>query len=420
MADGRGGTSRENHDATHHVRDALILRESIQEFPGPVAVYDSEDRLIACNELYRWVHGTAFERVQRQAGANRIRYEDLVRESAVDVVPLEEFEAHVADRLRAQREANTKPIDRYYPNRGWFRITKVRTPSGAVVGFATDVTELKEKTVALEEARAAAEAANIAKSAFLANMSHELRTPLNAIIGLSEALGHGVFGDLDEKHKNYIQDIRNSGNHLLALISDLLDLAKVEAGKMEMDWEAFDLNGLISECMAMMSPIAGQKSVMLESDLPPGGLLIPDQLGTTADLGTNAALVTNSDVMTTADLMVNADRRKIKQALLNILSNAVKYSDVGGSVRISIARTEQQLEIKIRDNGIGIDKEQLDFVFEPFGRVQSTFTAMPDGAGLGLPIARRLMELHGGDIAIESNPGDGTTVTLQLPSSILL
>ena len=262
MANHTEGRQADTRTDAHDARDARILRESIREFPGPVAVYDDQDRLIAHNELYRWVHGGAFERVKRKAGAERILYEDLVRESARDVVPPEEFEAHVADRIRAQREANSTPIDRYYPNRGWFRITKVRTPSGAVVGFATDVTELKEKTLALEQARAAAEAASIAKSAFLANMSHELRTPLNAIIGLSEALEMGVFGDLaNEAHKGYITDIHNSGNHLLALISDLLDLAKVEAGKMELEPEDFGLTELIDECLTMISPIAGQNSV---------------------------------------------------------------------------------------------------------------------------------------------------------------
>lgn len=391
MANHPGGNVPSERDAAQHMRDALILKESIQEFPGPVAVYDDEDRLIACNELYRWVHGAAFEKVQKKVGAGRIIYEDLVRESAKDVVPPEEFEAHVADRIRAQREANSTPVDRFYPNRGWFRITKVRTPSGAVVGFATDITELKEKSVALEEARAAAESANIAKSAFLANMSHELRTPLNAIIGLSEALLMGVLGDLSgDKRKNYLKDIHTSGNHLLALISDLLDLAKVEAGKMELEPEEFDLKGLIGECLAMMAPIADGNGITLAPDLPRD------------------------------ELLVMADRRKIKQALLNILSNAVKYSEPGGGVYLSLLHGEDRLEMKVRDEGIGIDMEQLDYVFEPFGRLRSTFTAMPEGAGLGLPIARRLMELHGGDITIESNPGVGTTVTLFLPSSVVI
>ena len=158
---------------------------------------------------------------------------------------------------------------------------------------------------------------------------------------------------------------------------------------MELECEPFDLNALIGECLTMMSPIAEQNRVALDSKLP------------------------------SEDLMINADRRKVKQALLNILSNAVKYSNVGGSVLLYLARTQHHLQIKVRDDGIGIDMDQLDYVFEPFGRVQSSFTAMPDGAGLGLPIARRLMELHGGDIAIESNRGDGTTVNLQLPASVI-
>lgn len=390
MADDFRGADILGPDAAQHLRDAQILRESIQEFPGPVAVYDDLDRLIACNELYRWVQGAAFQRVVEKTGSQRFFYEDLVRESAKDAVPSEKLEAYVADRLRAQRDADGKPTDRYYPDRGWFRIFKVRTPSGAVVGFATDITELKEKTVALEEARAAAEAASIAKSAFLANMSHELRTPLNAIIGLSEALELGVFGSMEDRHRDYIRDIHTSGNHLLALISDLLDLAKVEAGKMELEPEEVDLNGLIGECLTMMSPIASQNRITIENSLPG------------------------------RELLVRADRRKLKQALLNILSNAVKYSNPGGSVFLSLLRTTERLAIKVRDEGIGIDMEQLDYVFEPFGRLQSSFTAMPDGAGLGLPIARRLMELHGGDITIESNPGKGTAVTLILPATVLV
>lgn len=390
MADDTGGATHKGRNTAQELIDALILKESIQEFPGPVAVYDSDDMLIACNELYRWVHGAAFDIVQRRAAGGRFSYEDLIRESAKHVVPPDQVDAHVADRLRAQREADSAPVDRYYPNRGWFRITKVRTPSGAVVGFATDVTELKEKTVALEQAREEAESASIAKSAFLANMSHELRTPLNAIIGLSEALETGVFGNLSDKHKGYIHDINISGHHLLALISDLLDLAKVEAGKMDLEPEEFDLVGLIDECLAMMAPIASQSAIAVQRDLP-------------------------------ADRMaVLADRRKIKQALLNILSNAVKYSRPEGSVFLKLTQTKDYVIIVVRDEGQGIDMDRLDFVFEPFGRLQSNFTAMPEGAGLGLPIARRLMELHGGDITIESKLGKGTTVTLSLPVHVVI
>ncbi len=372
------------------VRDAALLRESIQEFPGPVAVYDEQDRLIACNALYRWVHGEAFDRVERAAAPAGLRYEDLVRESAKQVVPPEALEAHVADRLRAQREASGEPVDRYYPERGWFRIVKIRTPSGAVAGFATDVTELKELTLALEQARAAAEAANLAKSSFLANMSHELRTPLNAIIGMAEALDLGVLGALENpRHRQYVADIRGSGEHLLALLSDLLDLAKVEAGAMELEREVFELAALLRECEIMMTPLARRAPVRLAVTRPePSPRLF-------------------------------ADRRKIKQVLINILSNAVKYSRPGGLVELAARPEDGGLAIVVLDQGIGVDEAQIELAFRPFSRLAGETRNRAEGAGLGLPLARRFAELHGGTLRIAARRGAGTRVTLWLPPEAL-
>ncbi len=377
-------------DAALHLRDATILRESIQEFPGPVAVYDADDRLIACNELYRWVHGDAFRRLEAASLDGRIDYADLIRESARQIVDPEELEAHIADRVRAQREANGEPTDRYYPERGWFRIVKVRTPSGAVAGFATDITELKETSLALEQARAAAEAANIAKSTFLANMSHELRTPLNAIIGLSEALELGVFGAIeDERHRRYLGDIRQSGHHLLALISDILDLAKVEAGTLDINYEVFALSDLIEECLHMMHTISDRQGVALRLDGP----VVP--------------------------VRVNADRRKILQALINILSNAVKYSPGGGTVSLSALLDEEGLHLSVKDQGIGIDESQINRIFQPFGRLNQALSSAVEGAGLGLPIAQRFIDLHGGTIRVSSRVGHGTQVTIDLPLNLV-
>lgn len=377
-------------DAALHLRDATILRESIQEFPGPVAVYDPNDKLIACNELYRWVHGEAFARVEKATTDGRIDYATLVRESARLTVSSSELDAHVADRVNAQREANGTPIDRFYPDRGWFRIIKIRTPSGAVAGFATDITELKETTVALEQARAAAEAANVAKSTFLAKMSHELRTPLNAIIGLSEALEMGIFGAVaNDRHKRYLADIRQSGHHLLSLISDILDLAKVEAGTLEINSGRFDLGALIQECFNMMQPIAESGEIDLRMD------------------------------STGVSVEVYADRRKIVQVLINILSNAVKYSRPGGTVRVRTDLDEDGLHISVRDQGIGIDTEQIDRIFEPFGRLNQALASTVEGAGLGLPIAQRFVDLHGGTLRVSSELDRGTTVTIDLPLSLV-
>lgn len=376
-------------DAALHKRDAMILRESIREFPGPVAVYDENDLLIACNDLYRWVHGPAFDRVERAAGAGNIAYSDLIRESIRDAFPPEELDAHIADRIRAQREADGTPTDRYYRERGWFRIVKVRTPSGAVAGFATDITELKETTFALEQARAAAEEANLAKSAFLANMSHELRTPLNAIIGLSDALETGVFGEIENaRHRRYLADIRDSGLHLLALISDILDLSKIEAGALDLRCEIFDLAPMIDECLTIILPIAGRNDVEVRM------------------------------VGTVPDAAIFADRRKIKQALINILSNAVKYSSAGKTVEIAATYDEAGLRLSVRDEGIGIADDQLAFVFQPFGRLEDPTTSA-EGTGLGLPIAQRFVEMHGGTILLKSRPGAGTEVTIVLPPDVL-
>ena len=371
------------------LRVANILNEAIQEFPGPVAVYDENDNLISYNPLYKWVHGQAFEAVLQRADDKPINYADLVRESAKDVVPAEMLEDHVTDRLRAQKDASGKAIDRFYPNRGRFRIVKVRTPSGAIAGFATDITELKDKSLALERARADAEAANVAKSAFLANMSHELRTPLNAIIGLSEAVGTGILGSCNEKDREYLKDIYNAGHHLLALINDLLDLSKVEAGAMELDHQTFHLQTLLQECIHMIKPIADRASVKIETDI------------------------------SATSINLNGDPRKIKQVILNILTNAVKFSHRGHVVQMRASVDPKQIAIEIEDYGIGIEEENLELAFQPFGHLNHNLAVPAKGAGLGLSIAKRLIELHEGTIHLASRIGEGTTVTVMLPAKMI-
>ncbi|MEQ8346988.1 MAG: HAMP domain-containing sensor histidine kinase [Sneathiellaceae bacterium] len=377
-------------DAARDRRDATVLRESIQEFPGPVAVYDGGNRLIAFNAMYRWVHGSAFDTVERRAGDRPIRYEDLIRETAKSVVLPEDMEAHVADRLRAQQVADGKPVDRFYPGRGWFRIVKIRTRSGAVVGFATDVSELKETSLALEQARAAAEAANVAKSAFLANISHELRTPLNAVIGIAEALELGIFGPIaDERHRQHIANIRQSGHHLLSLIADLLDLAKVEAGAMEVERTTFALAELFADCATMLQPIADRRPASLMFRPPP------------------------------ARLRLLADGRKIKQVMINIVNNAIKFSHPGGTVLVTVDCDGKGLRIHVDDDGIGLDQEKIEIAFQPFSRLDHTLSTPSEGTGLGLPIAQRFVELHGGTLEIAARQGRGTRVTVVLPPDCL-
>jgi signal transduction histidine kinase len=238
--------------------------------------------------------------------------------------------------------------------------------------------ETKEKSHQLE-------IANQHKSEFLANMSHELRTPLNAIIGFSEVLIERLFGELNEKQDDYLKDIHASGRHLLALINDILDLSKIEAGQLELELGTFDLPTAITDAMTLIRQRAHQHRITLAVDGDPA---LHD---------------------------VTADERKVKQILVNLLSNAVKFTPDGGRIDVTARRGEGEVIIAVRDTGIGIDPKDHQMVFEEFRQVGGQYSNKREGTGLGLALARRFVELHGGRIMLESAPGQGSTFTFTLP-----
>jgi signal transduction histidine kinase/HAMP domain-containing protein len=231
------------------------------------------------------------------------------------------------------------------------------------------------------------EVANQHKSEFLANMSHELRTPLNAIIGFSEVLLERFFGDLNEKQDDYLKDIHSSGRHLLNLINDILDLSKVEAGRMEIELSTFDLPSAIANAMTLVRERAQKHDIAMSQEVAP-------------ELGE-----------------VVADERKFKQILLNLLSNAVKFTPDGGRIDVSARRTHDDIVVAVRDTGIGIAPEDQEAVFEEFRQVGHHYTNKQEGTGLGLALTRRFVELHGGRISVESTPGKGSTFTFTLPAN---
>jgi len=237
----------------------------------------------------------------------------------------------------------------------------------------------------IEEKGKQIEAANRHKSEFLANMSHELRTPLNAIIGFSEVLQERLFGELNDKQAEYTDDILSSGRHLLSLINDILDLSKVEAGRMELDLTKFDLPLAIDNALTLIRERATRHGIKLHYS-------VDDRVGE-----------------------ITGDERKIKQILLNLLSNAVKFTAEGGRVDVDASLADGAVEISVSDTGIGIAKEDQEAIFEEFRQAGGNYAQKREGTGLGLTLTKRFVELHGGKIWVESEAGKGSTFTFTLP-----
>jgi len=288
----------------------------------------------------------------------------------------------------------------------WVKVAARRMTYGGVpcvLAISQDITEHKERGRALTEAqeqlrrqasnlnldeRQAAQAASRAKSAFLAHMSHELRSPLNAILGFAEVIRSLHFGQEQiEKYAEYSGYIHQAGTHLLALIDDILDIAKVEAGKMDLQPSSFDLTELLDECARMMRPMVD---------------------------GRGLALRVNGSA---AGLSLTADRRRTKQMIINLLSNAIKFTHAGGRVELAAQRmADGAIAITVADTGIGMSDDQIAVALEPFGRVESASIKDSTGTGLGLPIVKNLIEAHGGRLQLRSQLKRGTIARLVFPA----
>ena len=396
-------------------RAQSMLQDAIEQLEEGFVLYDADDRLVMSNRRFRQLYaGTAaligpgwtFEAILRAAIEAR------------EFGDLGDAEAWVAERME-ERKTNFGTQERQLPNGRWILYSEERTSQGGRVGVRTDITgfkaqqaelgrtiaeleaskrqlqrqadDLEKLAVDVSAARDRAEVANRAKSQFLANMSHELRTPLNAVIGFAELLQLEVFGALNAKQGEYIEDIRRSGAHLLEIINSLLDLSKIEAGREELNEEAADLAELIESQLAVMAPRARQGRITLVCAAEPA---LP---------------------------VVFVDALKTRQMVLNLLSNAVKFTPDGGTVTASVRVEPMEsdwpgwIRIDIADNGIGIRADNIPLVREPFRQVESHLSRKFAGTGLGLAITEAQIRLHGGRMDIQSALAAGTTVTLWLP-----
>ena len=387
--------------AERTVEADLRLRDAIETIPEAFVLWDAEDRLVLCNSHFQRLHrlpdtavtpGTSYETVIEVGSMPEVR--TRLHETAAQAPGARTFEAQLDDGK-------------------WLHISERRTKDGGYVSVGTDITRIKEHEQKLvdndlrlratvidlkrsqveladlaekySEEKNRAEEANQTKSKFLANMSHELRTPLNAIIGFSEIMGSGMFGNLgSEKYQEYCHDILTSGHYLLEVINDILDMSKIEAGRMKLDMEQLDLSKTLAESLRVVSGRADDKHLSLKADID-------------------------------SAISVVADRRAVKQIIVNLLSNAVKFTPDGGKVVVRSRVLNDSIVLMIADTGIGIAPHSLLRLGRPFEQVESQLTKTYHGSGLGLAIARSLTNLHGGSMKLRSKLGTGTVVCISLP-----
>jgi PAS domain S-box-containing protein len=351
-----------------------------------ISVVDSDFRLVAWNDRFLELLG-----LPREFGRLGMSLDEIVRWQVSQGIfgEVQDVEAEIERRRRHYWTAKPMVYHRTDQSGRVIELRRNPMPGGGFVTIYADITERSEAETKMLAAKEQAEIANRTKSEFLANMSHELRTPLNAILGFSDMLLQEYFGTLTPKQQEYVDDIRRSGSHLLALINEVLDVAKIEAGKFELHEEPVEMRALIDSCVTLVRPSAIKGEVKLTVEMP------------------------------RADLIVNADERALKQVLLNLLSNAVKFTPAQGRVTVSLDCDSGRVIMAVTDTGIGIAPSHIASVLKPFGRVENPLSRRYEGTGLGLPLAKSLVELHGGRLEVSSEIGRGTTIRVQLPASRL-
>jgi PAS domain S-box-containing protein len=374
------------YDDIAQLRRAEEQMRRVVEGSAQGIVVRTRDEVLYMNDSFAKLLGYATyqECMESQANVNSLIHSDdvpIVMKHLEARIRGDEVVSHYEFRL-LHRDGTPIWVETHAANVDWDGKT-------ASLSWISDISRRKAMEEETLRSKEAAEFANRTKTQFLANMSHELRTPLNAILGFSEVIAREMFGPVAAKYLGYAADIHRSGRHLLALVNDVLDLSKLEAGKLELHESEFALSDLVEECLTLLRAQAEAGEVRLKNALP-------------------AALPS-----------LRADARAVKQLLLNFLSNAVKFTPEGGEVRVE-AQDDAGLALSVIDTGIGMTAAEIEVALSPFGQIDSRLARKHDGTGLGLPICRSLLELHGGELRLTSTPNVGTTLTAWFPPQRLI
>ena len=387
MSDARDQTAHGGDGAGRPDADAEArLREAITYMSDGLAVYDAAGRMVVCNDSFRRINN--YTEADTRPGV--ATYDGLGKldeaQASVDHKPLS-FD----ERIAQLRRDGTNVVIQYHGDQVFERHQSA-TPSGGMINLLTDITELKRTEEALRQALDLADQSSRAKSEFLATMSHEIRTPIAGILGLADILlDDGQFDDaLSEERREKVRSIRGAGRSLITILNDILDLSKIQSGKLELEYIDFDLHALIAETLEIFYPTAHAKGVALGSKIEPG---LP--------------------------VAVSGDPTRIRQILVNLIGNAVKFTE-RGSVTLSVAATGRSdgdltCRFEVIDTGIGIAADHLGGLFEDFSQIDASTARKYAGTGLGLSISKRLTVLMGGDIGVDSAVGEGSTFWFALP-----
>jgi len=362
------------------------LGDAVESLASPFMLWDAEERLILCNRAASEALslGTSPDRESMVPG---IHYEEATRRRVLaGRVPeaLGREEEYIRERVEAFRRGDGTLTEMQLTDGRWLSLRDLKTRDGGTVSLRVDITETKRREAELSTARKAADEASRAKSDFLSRMSHELRTPLNAVIGFAQMLQIDRRDGLSDRHRSYAGDIENAGRHLLALVNDVLDLARIESGRDRLSIERIVVPDALESLRKTMMPVAHAAGISLSvddaRDVPP----------------------------------IRADDMRVHQILLNLVSNAIKYNRPGGSVRVSAELNERKVRLSVADTGIGIPEAARLELFEPFRRLGQEYSGI-DGTGIGLAICRRLAEAMGGSVGFVSAEGEGSTFWVELP-----